>query len=590
MTAAFYRALQELVLGPLLEDDARAVLLGAPSSNMEPSDHTSRIRAVICDWGVPPWLHRAVADWHAHTFFRVRHSERTCKLVSGVRPGDPLADLFFNACMTGFIKEMREWLIKEGLLVSMQDLDGNPLDQARGPDDQGQEGEVDLDGPTWVDDPAIFTVARDPNNIVNNIRTIMVALEAVAARHGFCLNTKKGKTECVITFAVKGIMAAKRALDWQEDHAQLRYGDEGILRLVDSYKHLGTLHDQYLCRTPELVCRGKTARTAVGAISWRVLRNTKLPISVRRQASLACIDGALFSAARWGSAPTQRDLRILNAPRSLMLRALANVKPGPGGPTDAELRKQLKVHPTSLVLQAARLRYLPRLLRHAPPSLRSLLRLPCAGQWRQTMAKDLFDMSQVLSSKLEQLPDPFLNTTPWYNVAYRFPDEWRAIVKLYMSKCVDMDRSEVRRQQLDEEDPEYQCDERPKAFTSYGGLTAHQAHKHGRVDWTRRYVGCTSCPVCCGEYWTRVRVWLHLKHSKRCQAMIAYGGVPELPDDEVQSLDAQDLSVVTTWLQGGICTLPLDRPYLGFWWRDCGRPFFPFFSSAARAVFCVCLE
>ena len=93
-----------------------------------------------------------------------------------------------------------------------------------------------------------------------------------------------------------------------------------------------------------------------------------------------------------------------------MIRALANVKPGPGGPTDAELRKQLKVPPTSVVLQAARLRYLPRLLRHAPPSLRSLLRLPCAGQWRQTMAKDLFDMSRVLSSKLEQLPDPFLST------------------------------------------------------------------------------------------------------------------------------------------------------------------------------------
>ena len=121
-------------------------------------------------------------------------------------------------------------------------------------------------------------------------------------------------------------------------------------------------------------------------------------------------------------------------------------------------------------------------------------------------------MSRVLSSKLEQLPDPFLNRTPWYDVAYRFPVEWRALVKLYMSKYVDMDQSatavdpsHVRREQLDEEDPEYQCDECLRAFTTYGSLTAHQAHKHGRVDWTRRYVGSTSCPVCCGEHWTRVR-------------------------------------------------------------------------------------
>ena len=122
------------------------------------------------------------------------------------------------------------------------------------------------------------------------------------------------------------------------------------------------------------------------------------------------------------------------------------------------------------------------------------------------------------------------------------------LVQLYMSKCVDMDQSatavdpsDVRREQLDEEDPEYQCDQCSRAFSTYSGLTAHQAHKHGRVDWTRRYVGGTSCPVCCGENWTRLRVWLHLKFSKRCQAMIAYGGVPELPDDEVQRLDAQDL-------------------------------------------------
>ena len=39
-------------------------------------------------------------------------------------------------------------------------------------------------------------------------------------------------------------------------------------------------------------------------------------------------------------------------------------------------------------------------------------------------------------------------------------------------------------------------------------------------DQTRRYVGGTSCPVCCGEYWTRVRVQLHLKFSKRCQALV----------------------------------------------------------------------
>ena len=177
----------------------------------------------------------------------------------------------------------------------MQDLDGNPLDQARLEGDQDVEAELNLDSPTWVDDHAIFTIARDPNVAVHNVRTIMVTLHKVAARHGFCLNTKKGKTECVITFVVKGIMEAKRALNWQEDHAQLRCGDNGILRLAAST----------WARSTTDIC--------AGSLNWfDVLRQrarspspgsfcaTLLPLPVRRQAALACVDGVLFSAAGCG--------------------------------------------------------------------------------------------------------------------------------------------------------------------------------------------------------------------------------------------------------------------------------------------------
>ena len=191
VTAAFNRALPELVFGPPLDEKARAVLLGAPSSCIEPSDYASRIQAAILDWGAPQWLHRAITGWHTDTFFRVRHTERTYRLVSGVRPGDPLADLIFNACMTGFIKELRKYLVEDGVLVSMQDLGGNPLQPARSEDDQDRGGDLDLDGPTWVDDQAVFTIARDPNDVVHNIRAVMVTLEKVAARHGVSLNTKK---------------------------------------------------------------------------------------------------------------------------------------------------------------------------------------------------------------------------------------------------------------------------------------------------------------------------------------------------------------------------------------------------------------
>ena len=80
-----------------------------------------------------------------------------------------------------------------------------------------------------------------------------------------------------------------------------------------------------------MVRRAKAARTVIAATSKRVLSNTLVSLPVQRQAALACVDGVLFSAPGWWSAPTQRELRLLNAPRSRLLRALANVKPGPGG-------------------------------------------------------------------------------------------------------------------------------------------------------------------------------------------------------------------------------------------------------------------
>ena len=105
------------------------------------------------------------------------------------------------------------------------------------------------------------------------------------------------------------------------------------------------------------------------------------------------------------------------------------------------------------------------------------------------------------------LPDPTLDTALWCDIARPFPGPWRSLVKLHMSKRVEdataLHPSDVQRELIDREDTEYRCDECSRAFTTYGGLTAHQAHQHGRVDWIRRYAGATRCPERYGEYWTR---------------------------------------------------------------------------------------
>ena len=324
-------------------------------------------------------------------------------------------------------------LIKEGLLVNMQNLDGNPLDQAEGPDDQGQEGEVDLDGPTWVDDHAIFTVAQGPNDIVHNIRTIMVTLEAVAARHGFCLNTKKGKTECVITFAGKGIMAAKRALDRQEDHPPApiwgRLQAFGHPPRPVSVQNPGVVSSRkngaYYSGCHLLADFAKHRSSPYLSDDKRLWPVLTVPFS-RRQ------DGGRHRR----NASSAFSMQVSDASCSGKCQAWAGRSNRRRTPKAAQGTSRFACPAGSSIAISTTPAF--AMLR---PLCVPFSDSPCAGQWRQTMAKDLFDKSRVLSSKLEQLPDHFLNTTPWYDMAYRFPVEWRALVKLCMSKCVDMDQS-----------------------------------------------------------------------------------------------------------------------------------------------------
>ena len=159
-------------------------------------------------------------------------------------------------------------------------------------------------------------------------------------------------------------MDATLAVDWQEDHAQLRYGDSGILRLVDR-------------RSTADFCAGSLScfdvlrqRTVSGAIFRRVLRNTLPLLPVKRQAALACVDGVLFSAAGWCGGQLQRSassvFSMLLGLYCFVLWRMSSL--GQGVQRMRSSESSLKVPSTSLVLQAARLRYLPRQLRHAPPS------------------------------------------------------------------------------------------------------------------------------------------------------------------------------------------------------------------------------
>ena len=119
MTAAFCRTLLVLVLGVLLTSDARQELVRTPTPRKLSADGCLS-RVACCESG----LHcNAIADWHRGTSFNVRGADTRHMPRSGVRPGDPVADLIVNSCMVVFLNEQ---LSQHDLIVRVTNTVGDP--------------------------------------------------------------------------------------------------------------------------------------------------------------------------------------------------------------------------------------------------------------------------------------------------------------------------------------------------------------------------------------------------------------------------------------------------------------------------------
>jgi len=86
--------------------------------------------------------------------------------------------------------------------------------------------------------------------------------------------------------------------------------------------------------------------------------------------------------------------------------ACAGVKPQSGAPPDELIRAALGVDSVPVMLRMARLRYLARVARAAPPMLHALIRHIVGGSWRRQVMADLGVMKQLLADKLDGVETP----------------------------------------------------------------------------------------------------------------------------------------------------------------------------------------
>ena len=219
-------------------DERRAAFFGKLGLDAEAIQqlHASVQQPLLEDRGLPPYLLRFLKDWHAGSAFAAKGAHHRYVPMSGVKPGDPMADMMFNFVFhlfqVGYIAALREAGLLPLVQGAAQGLLGDSLLQEQ----------VEVLPPTFFDDMVVLLEAPTPEGLVSSLSQATSLAIACAAKLGFLVNFRPGKTEAVISLRGRGALALREDLAREVvgDHwGELLLQCSSRLRLVERYVHLG---------------------------------------------------------------------------------------------------------------------------------------------------------------------------------------------------------------------------------------------------------------------------------------------------------------------------------------------------------------
>ena len=193
----------------------------------------------------------------------------------------------------------------------------------------------------------------------------------------------------------------------------------------------------------------------------------------------------------------------------------------PARPTS--VRRFLGAPSVQCCMQQGRLRYVARLIRHAPNTLRALLCSPSPGKqskWSALVVDDMCAMQIFLKPKLDEFPDPRKDAQLEVTLNAEFPWEWKELVSKYRyfsSTFITAHRPVLAFQCTGDAPPDshpFPCSlcaaEATRVFPNTRALNSHQMKVHGLRREARFFVDTGLCPTCAHDYITRARALEHV--------------------------------------------------------------------------------
>jgi hypothetical protein len=247
--------------------------------------------------------------------------------------------------------------------------------------------------------------------------------------------------------------------------------------------------------------------------------------------------------------PTAKYLSILNGPYMRMLRRIfGEPRFERSAVSDFEVRRALGQPSIDCRVMSARLRFLPRVILHAPPVLRALLYDSggCGASWTRLVCNDL-EYAWHRSPMCSNLPHPEVDPEAWQSLITS--NLWPSVVRdcHFVESVLDRSKS-CDRHSPSQLSGEFECGTcascgvAERFFSSNQALLSHQRAKHGFRCSARFFASSSGICMCCKSMFvTRLRLLRHLTDRRRqCLAKLVAKNAPKLSERVVKELDLID--------------------------------------------------
>ena len=388
--------------------------------------------------------------------------------------------------------------------------------------------------PGWADDIAVMIPMGEAAQVVESLKETVSIVEEESRFIGVNLNFESGKTEALLVLRGRRNMSVRRELLAPSEPGldiTLCDGRNVRLRVVEAYKHLGSLVSHTASCREDIVARGRAAELIFKRLQHTLLRNPALEHHEKTYLVRSLVVNKFcYNAGLWVFTARSDEALYKSTLMSYYRRSVWPIlQISTKFLTDLEVCASLKVLPPLDILRVERVRQLRSVVYHDAGFLWELV--VHASLWLEHALEDLREVLHELMLDWGELK-PTASCLDSLMVRFRGD---RQLLKRFA-------QSRIRRQQQLQETAlakaslihriariggvvvhipprdshaAFECQTCGVKLKSKAGLAAHSPLAHNLRAPTSGIAG-SRCAVCCKEYWSTHRLRTHLAKSVRC--------------------------------------------------------------------------